>query len=101
MELHHPASRVCREVVIRQPTEGIYAYKVNFKMAVMLCKEHLRTPNADGEALLKEIARTLSHSDICICSGFVPDRSKLCELAEQYDGVLVIFENISDELTML
>ena len=49
--------RVCREVVIRQPTEGIYAYKVNFKMAVMLCKEHLRTPNADGEALLKEIAR--------------------------------------------
>ena len=35
-----------------------------------------------------------------ICSGFVPDRNKLCELAEQYDGVLVIFENISDELTM-
>lgn len=28
------ASRVCREVVVRQPTEGIYAYKVNFKMAV-------------------------------------------------------------------
>ena len=43
----------------------------------------------------------MEHSDICICSGFVPDRNKLCELAEQYDGVLVIFENISDELTML
>lgn len=51
------ASRVCREVVIRQPKGGVYAYKVNFKMAVMLCKEHLRTPNTDGEALLKEIAR--------------------------------------------
>ena len=51
------ASRICREVVIRQPTNGVYAYKVNFKMAVMLCKEHLRTPNTDGEALLKEIAR--------------------------------------------
>ena len=51
------ASRVCREVVVRQPKNGIYAYKVNFKMAVMLCKEFLRTPNTDGETLLKEIAR--------------------------------------------
>lgn len=51
------ASRVCREVVIRQPKNGVYAYKVNFKMAVMLCKEFLRTPNADGEKLLEEIAR--------------------------------------------
>lgn len=51
------ASRVCNEVVVRQPTNGIYAYKVNFKMAVMLCKEFLRTPNTDGETLLKEIAR--------------------------------------------
>ena len=50
-------SRICREVVIRQPAEGVYAYKVNFKMAVMLRKEHLRTPNVDGETLLKEIAR--------------------------------------------
>ena len=51
------ASRVCREVVIRQPKNGVYAYKVNFKMAVMLCKEFLRTPNADSEKLLEEIAR--------------------------------------------
>lgn len=51
------ASRVCNEVVVRQPKNGVYAYKVNFKMAVMLCKEHLRTPNTDGETLLKEIAR--------------------------------------------
>ena len=50
-------SRVCREVVVRQPKDGVYAYKVNFKMAVMLCKEFLRTPNADGEKLLEEIAR--------------------------------------------
>lgn len=51
------ASRVCREVVVHQPKDGVYAYKVNFKMAVMLCKEFLRTPNADGEKFLKEIAR--------------------------------------------
>lgn len=51
------ASRVCREVVVRQPTEGIYAYKVNFKMAVALCREFIRTPNADAEKLLRDIAR--------------------------------------------
>ena len=51
------ASRVCREVVVRQPKDGVYAYKVNFKMAVILCKEFLRTPNADEEKFLKEIAR--------------------------------------------
>lgn len=50
-------SRICREVVIEQPTDGIYAYKVNFKMAVMLCREYIRTPNADGEKLLNDIAR--------------------------------------------
>ena len=51
------ASRICHEVVVQQPKEGMYAYKVNFKMAVMLCKEFLRTPNADEEKLLREIAR--------------------------------------------
>ena len=44
------ASRICHEVVVQQPKEGMYAYKVNFKMAVMLCKEFLRTPNADEES---------------------------------------------------
>ena len=51
------ASRVCREVVVRQPKNGVYAYKVNFKMVVMLCKEYLRTPRADSEKLSEEIAR--------------------------------------------
>ena len=44
-------------MVVRQPSDGIYAYKVNFKMAVMLCKEFLRMPNANSEKLLEEIAR--------------------------------------------
>ena len=51
------ASRVCREVVVRQPAEGIYAYKVNFKMAVMLCKEYIRTPKADSDKLMEDIVR--------------------------------------------
>lgn len=42
---------------IKQPADGIYAHNVNFKMAVMLCREYIRTSNADGEKLLKDIAR--------------------------------------------
>lgn len=51
------ANRVCREVVIRQPTEGVYAYKANFKMAVALCREFIRTPKADADNLLSDIAK--------------------------------------------
>ena len=51
------ASRICREVIVRQPKEGVYTYKVNFKMAVALCREFIRTPKADVDKLLDEIAR--------------------------------------------
>ena len=51
------ASRVCREVVVRQPKDGVYAYRVNFKMAVALCREFIRTRSADGEKLRADIAR--------------------------------------------
>ena len=50
-------SRICNEVVVRQPKDGICAYKVNFKMAVTICKEYIRSQNADCEKLLEEIAR--------------------------------------------
>ena len=40
------ASRVCKEVVVRQPKNGVYAYKVNFKMAVMLCRSAMQRKNA-------------------------------------------------------
>lgn len=51
------SSRICRNVIVRQPKEGVYAYKINFKMAVVLCREFIRTPKADGEKLMREIAR--------------------------------------------
>ena len=51
------ASRVCRAVVIRQPKKGLYAYRVNFKMAVTLCRKFLKGRDTDGEKLLAEIAR--------------------------------------------
>lgn len=50
-------SRVSRAAVIRQPENGVYAYKVNFKMATALCREYLRTSDADGANLLTQIAR--------------------------------------------
>ncbi|MEA4960610.1 IS4 family transposase [Lutispora sp.] len=50
-------SRISRTAVIRQPENGVYAYKVNFKMATALCREYMRTPGADGTKLLTQIAR--------------------------------------------
>lgn len=63
---------------------------------------YISSPEDKGADLTLKAIRTVSqHPDICICSGFIPERSRLCELAEQFDGVLVVFENISDELTMI
>ena len=51
------ASRIAREVVIRQPKNGIYAYRVNFKNAVALTKEHIRNPKLNNDTLAREIAK--------------------------------------------
>ena len=51
------ASRISREVVIRQPKDGIYAYRVNFRNAVALTKEHIRNPKLNNDALAREIAK--------------------------------------------
>lgn len=50
-------NRIVREVVIQQPKNGVYAYRVNFKMASTLCREYFRTPGADIEELARQIAR--------------------------------------------
>lgn len=50
-------NRIVREAVIRQPKNGVYAYRVNFKMASALCWEYFRTPGADSEDLARQIAR--------------------------------------------
>jgi hypothetical protein len=50
-------SRITREVVTRQPKNGVYAYRVNFKMAAALCREYFKTPNADGAELMRQIAK--------------------------------------------
>ena len=50
-------SRIVQEVVVRQPKDGLYAYNVNFKMAVALCKEFLNDPAMTGGAVMREIGR--------------------------------------------
>lgn len=50
-------SRIVREAVVKQPTDGIHAYRVNFKMAVAICREYFRTNSADSEKLLQEISQ--------------------------------------------
>lgn len=56
--LYDLLSRTFIDTVIQpEPKKGIYAYKVNFKMAVALCREFIRTPKADADKLLSDIAR--------------------------------------------
>ena len=50
-------SRIVREVVVKQPKDGIYAYQVNFKMAVALCREYFKAKGADEAKLMRDIAR--------------------------------------------
>lgn len=50
-------SRISREAIVHQPKDGIYAYKVNFKMAVSLCREYFRDSDADDAELMRQIAK--------------------------------------------
>lgn len=50
-------ARIINEVVVRQSEGTKYQYAVNQKMAVYLCKKFFRTPGADGEQLMRDIAR--------------------------------------------
>ncbi len=50
-------SRIVQEVVVRQPKDGVYAYAVNFKMAVTLCKEFLNDPDMTGKEVMQKISR--------------------------------------------
>lgn len=50
-------SRIVRDVAVRQPKDGVYAYTVNFKMAVARCKEFLCDPDMTGGTVMLEIGR--------------------------------------------
>lgn len=50
-------SRIIKKVVIQQRDGNSYQYQVNQKMAIYLCKKFFRTPGADGEQLMRDIAK--------------------------------------------
>lgn len=57
MLMTNVCSRIVSGVVVHQPKGSGYQYKVNQKRAMSLCKKFLRTPGADGEKLMRDIAR--------------------------------------------
>lgn len=57
MTMYDFCNRISNAVVIEQKKENIYEYKVNFTMAIYLCKNFYKTPNADGTKLIQDIAR--------------------------------------------
>lgn len=57
MVMSNFCSRISNEVVIHQKEENIHEYKVNFKMAVYLCKKFFRAENADAEKLMQDISK--------------------------------------------
>lgn len=57
LDVYNFCSRIVNSVVLKKSTERIYAYKVNFKMAVYLCKEYLKNSDMDEGNLLTQIAK--------------------------------------------
>lgn len=57
MIMYNFCNRISGEVVIQQRKENVYAYKVNLKMAIYLCKEFYRNPQGDGEKLMRDIGK--------------------------------------------
>lgn len=57
LTMYNFCNRISNAVVIEQKDTNIYEYKVNFTMAIYLCKQFYKTPNADGAKLIQDIAR--------------------------------------------
>lgn len=50
-------SLICRSVAVKQSDKAKSAIKISFKDATDLCRDFFRTPDADGEKLLADIAK--------------------------------------------
>lgn len=57
LTMYNFCNRISQATVIEQKQDNIYEYRVNLTMATYLCKEFFRNPNADGEKLMRDIAR--------------------------------------------
>lgn len=50
-------SRITSQIIVPQRKENIYAYKVNMKMAIYLCKKYYREEISDANQLIEDITR--------------------------------------------
>lgn len=57
LTMYNFCNRITTAVVVEQKDSNKHEYKVNFTMALYLCKEFFRTDSADGEKLMQDIAR--------------------------------------------
>ena len=57
MTMANFCGRIAGAVELPQKRNTMYAYQVNASMAVRLCKEFYRTSGADGEKLMRDIAK--------------------------------------------
>ena len=54
----------------------------------------------DGINLASVIRTVGHHPNLYLCSGRYPAQSELQEISRHYEGVLLIFQNIEDELAI-
>lgn len=59
LTMYNFCSRIAGAVVVKQKTENIYSYRVNFKIAVYLCRKYYKNPEKDGKTLMEETGRYL------------------------------------------
>ena len=57
LTMYNFCNRISREAVIQQKKQNVYEYRVNLTMAIFLCKEFFRTPNASVDKLMRDIAQ--------------------------------------------
>lgn len=57
LTMYNFCNRIAKSVTIDQKDGNKHEYKVNFTMALYLCKDFFRTENADSEKLLADITR--------------------------------------------
>ncbi len=57
LTMYNFCNRISNAVVIEQKDTNIYEYKVNFTMAIYLCKQFYKNQNADSAKLIQDIAR--------------------------------------------
>lgn len=57
MIMNNFASRIVNAIILKLDSKNALTYKINQKMAVYLCREFFRKDQADGEQLMKDIAR--------------------------------------------